>query len=175
MRRKLNLAWIGGALGALVASFGWLFVNYCSMLGINSIKVVAPSYFDVHILLHLGLIAVMIWLEWMIGVAILRYTFTASFASIFQQSRAIRFLTGPLAVAAVILVTGATLLCAECIGSTGGPCKPDAIVYRFGHLDSFETTELKVVLLIGLLALLIRIYAWLLHADEIRIEADGTR
>ncbi len=52
-------------------------------------------------------------------------------------------------------------------------CAPDTIVYRFGHLDAFETTEFQVVVLIGCLALLIRMYAWLLHADEIRIEAKA--
>src|SRR5512147_1540887 len=85
--RKLDLALIGGAIGALVASIIWLSVNYVSMLRINSIKVVAHGYFDVHILLHLGLIAVMIWLEWMVGVFILRHTFTAQFAALFQRSR----------------------------------------------------------------------------------------
>lgn len=175
MLRKLDLALIGGALSAIIASAMWLSVNYVSMLRINSIKVVAHGYFDVHILLHLGLIAVMIWLEWMVGVAILRFTFTAQFAAVFQKYRLVRLLSGPLAVAGVVLVTGATLLCAECIGSTGGPCKPDTIVYRIWRLEAFETTELQVVLLIGALALLIRMYAWLLHADEIRIVANASQ
>jgi len=175
VERERNLVFlVAGALVAVAASLAWFAVNYVSMLGIGSIKLEVHSHVDLHILLHLTLLAIMIMIEWWIGVRLLRYELTAEFAKVFQKRRWLRASCGPFPTVILFALGAATLFFAECVGSKGGHCKPDVIVYKFGRMQPWELAELQVLIVVALMALLIRTYAWLLHADEVTGEAYAT-
>lgn len=173
MWSKLNKASAGGAVAAIAASIFWLGVNFLSIKEISGVKLVAHSYFDLHILLHLSLIAFMIWLEFAIGVWLLRWLIGADFARPFLDKWWVKALCGPGAALAVIAILVATLWCTGCIGSVGGPCEVGTIVYDIPRLGSIQFREWHIVLLIGLIALVMRTYAWVLHASEMSIEAQS--
>lgn len=174
MWTKVNWALAGGAIGAFCASMFWLVVNFLSLMKINGFKVEAHGFFDLHILLHLGLIAVMIWLEFAIGVWLLRWFIGADFAKPFLNKWWVQLLCGPGAALSVIAILVATLWCTGCIGSVGGACEAGTIVYEIPRLGSFMLREWHIVLLIAFIALVMRTYAWVLHASEMNIDAQSS-
>lgn len=153
------------AAGTLGVTLGWLGLNVGALVAINAFA--APrhdSIFDLHVQLHLGVIAVMIWIETRMGYFILKRFISIGFCRWLLGSRRVEMCLGPVATALVLLT--------ECCAIAFGTCAFDercsqGLISSWYGIRTYPLKEVYVVGAITLLAFAMRAYAWVQHFPRV--------
>ena len=154
-----NFLWRLGSTSFV--TIGWIALNLAALYAINRFASPAHHTFtDAHIQLHLGLLAVMIWIELKFGHYLLSTCISPKFCNWFNNSPRISRMMGPWAAFLVLLV--------EVFAVTFGTCASDqrcsrGVIAYLAEVETYAFDELHVMAAIITLAMVMRLYGWIAH------------
>lgn len=154
-----NFLWRLGS--TTFVTIGWIALNLAALYAINKFASPAHHTFtDAHIQLHLGLLAVMIWVELKFGQYLLHKCVSPKFCNWFNNSPRLSQLMGPWAAFLVLVVE----LCAIAFGTCASDrrCSQGFIAY-WSQIETYAFDELQVMAAIITLAMVMRLYGWIAH------------
>lgn len=173
MAFRINWALVASLFAAVGLSVVWGATNLFFIEKISSLRAYDPEISHyIHVVLHLCLLAVMIWLELALASFVLRWPLPPEFAIFLNRKTWLWWLCGPLSAGCAAAIAFATVHHTECIWSQLANCRDARIVYAVTYLPRFECEAFHVVAIVLLLLLVVRAYTWVFHAQQPPTRAD---